>query len=104
MLYKPQNSERPDMIDFDNKSILITGGTGSFGNQFVRYLTENYSPKKIIIYSRDELKQFEMQQRFSQTLYKGEFWGHNQYIFLKELGFHFIKAFLFKIYIIIITK
>ncbi|NKX20196.1 UDP-N-acetylglucosamine 4,6-dehydratase (inverting) [Alteromonadaceae bacterium A_SAG2] len=55
------------MIDFDNKSILITGGTGSFGNQFVRYLTENYSPKKIIIYSRDELKQFEMQQRFSQS-------------------------------------
>jgi len=54
------------MIDFNNKSILITGGTGSFGNQFVSYLLENYSPKKIIIYSRDELKQFEMQQRFSQ--------------------------------------
>ena len=49
------------MADFNNKSILITGGTGSFGNQFVRYLLDNYSPKKIIIYSRDELKQFEMQ-------------------------------------------
>lgn len=55
------------MTDFDNKSILITGGTGSFGNQFVRYLLENYTPKKIIIYSRDELKQFEMQQVFSQS-------------------------------------
>ena len=55
------------MADFNNKSILITGGTGSFGNQFVRYLLDNYSPKKIIIYSRDELKQFEMQQRFSQS-------------------------------------
>ena len=55
------------MADFNNKSILITGGTGSFGNQFVRFLLDNYSPKKIIIYSRDELKQFEMQQRFSQS-------------------------------------
>lgn len=52
------------MMDFNNKSIFITGGTGSFGKQFVSYLLENFSPKKIIIYSRDELKQFEMQQRF----------------------------------------
>lgn len=55
------------MTDFQNKSILITGGTGSFGNQFVKYLLDNYKPKKIIIYSRDELKQFEMQQIFSQS-------------------------------------
>ena len=46
---------------FDNKSILITGGTGSFGKQYIRTLLKNYKPKKIIIYSRDELKQFEMQ-------------------------------------------
>lgn len=52
------------MMDFNNKSIFITGGTGSFGKQFVSYLLEKFSPKKIIIYSRDELKQFEMQQRF----------------------------------------
>lgn len=51
---------------FDNKSILITGGTGSFGKKYVKTLLERYSPKKIIIYSRDELKQFEMQQVFNQ--------------------------------------
>jgi UDP-N-acetylglucosamine 4,6-dehydratase len=50
---------------FDNKAILITGGTGSFGKHFSTYLLKNYSPKKIIIYSRDELKQFEMQQLFT---------------------------------------
>ncbi|MFT6898249.1 MAG: UDP-N-acetylglucosamine 4,6-dehydratase [Paraglaciecola sp.] len=50
---------------FNNKSILITGGTGSFGKRFVSFLLNNYSPRKLIIYSRDELKQFEMQQTFS---------------------------------------
>lgn len=53
------------MIDkriIDNKVVLITGGTGSFGTAFVRRLLSEYSPKKIIIFSRDELKQFEMQQ------------------------------------------
>lgn len=49
---------------FDNKSILITGGTGSFGKRFSAYLTTHHKPKKVIIYSRDELKQFEMQQDF----------------------------------------
>jgi len=52
---------------FNNKNILITGGTGSFGKKYVKTLLENYSPKKIIIYSRDELKQYEMQQDFNQT-------------------------------------
>jgi UDP-N-acetylglucosamine 4,6-dehydratase len=52
---------------FNNKSILITGGTGSFGKRFSAYLTKNYSPKKVIIYSRDELKQFEMQQTFNDS-------------------------------------
>lgn len=50
---------------FDNKAILITGGTGSFGKRFSAYLLKNYSPKKVIIFSRDELKQFEMQQQFT---------------------------------------
>lgn len=49
---------------FHNKSVLITGGTGSFGKRFVSHLLENDSPKRLIIYSRDELKQFEMQQQF----------------------------------------
>ncbi|CUS47189.1 MAG: UDP-GlcNAc C6-dehydratase/C4-reductase PseB [Idiomarinaceae bacterium HL-53] len=49
---------------FDNKNILITGGTGSFGQRYTETLLKRYQPKKIIIYSRDELKQYEMQQRF----------------------------------------
>ncbi|MAJ70888.1 MAG: UDP-N-acetylglucosamine 4,6-dehydratase (inverting) [Alteromonadaceae bacterium TMED7] len=55
------------MKTFENKSILITGGTGSFGKRFVNYLLNNAAPKKIIIYSRDELKQFEMQQQFNAS-------------------------------------
>lgn len=49
---------------FNGKTVLVTGGTGSFGKKFVKLLREQYSPKKIIIYSRDELKQFEMSQVF----------------------------------------
>lgn len=49
------------MKDLDNKTILITGGTGSFGKKFISTVLKRFSPKKIIIYSRDELKQFEMQ-------------------------------------------
>jgi len=52
---------------FNNKSILITGGTGSFGNKFIQTLKDRYSPKKIIIYSRDELKQSEMQQKWPEN-------------------------------------
>jgi len=48
----------------NNKSILITGGTGSFGKKFIEMVLKNYEPKKIIVYSRDELKQFEMQQQW----------------------------------------
>jgi len=50
---------------FNDASILITGGTGSFGKQYTQTLLERYNPRKIIIYSRDELKQFEMQQEFN---------------------------------------
>lgn len=49
----------------NNKTILITGGTGSFGKQFVKTILVRYQPKKIIIYSRDELKQYEMAQTFN---------------------------------------
>lgn len=49
---------------FNNKTILITGGTGSFGKRYVRTLLNNYAPRKVIVFSRDELKQFEMQQSF----------------------------------------
>lgn len=50
----------------NNKTILITGGTGSFGNAFTKYILEHYKPKKIIIYSRDEYKQFVMANKFKQ--------------------------------------
>ncbi|MGH1440861.1 MAG: UDP-N-acetylglucosamine 4,6-dehydratase (inverting) [Cellvibrionaceae bacterium] len=50
---------------FDNKSILITGGTGSFGKKYTKTLLERYKPNRIIIFSRDELKQFEMNQEFN---------------------------------------
>lgn len=49
----------------DGKTILITGGTGSFGKKFVEIVLNRYKPKKLIIFSRDELKQFEMAQVFS---------------------------------------
>lgn len=51
----------------NGKSILVTGGTGSFGNHFVEYVLKNYSPKKIIIYSRDEYKQFIMANKFQDN-------------------------------------
>ncbi|WP_060824999.1 UDP-N-acetylglucosamine 4,6-dehydratase (inverting) [Sulfurospirillum cavolei] len=50
---------------FNGKNILITGGTGSFGKKYTEILLKNYKPNKIIIYSRDELKQYEMAQQFS---------------------------------------
>ncbi|HIV92747.1 MAG TPA: UDP-N-acetylglucosamine 4,6-dehydratase (inverting) [Candidatus Eisenbergiella stercoravium] len=50
----------------DNKTILITGGTGSFGKSFTRYVLKHYQPKKIIIYSRDEYKQFVMQNELKE--------------------------------------
>lgn len=56
--------------ELNNKIILITGGTGSFGNQFVQEIIDNYSPKKLIIFSRDELKQYEMAQKFPDSKYK----------------------------------
>ena len=50
---------------FNGKNILITGGTGSFGKKYTKILLENYKPNKIIIYSRDELKQYEMAQDYN---------------------------------------
>jgi len=52
---------------FNDKTILITGGTGSFGKKYTEILLKNYKPKKIIIYSRDELKQYEMAQKFNNS-------------------------------------
>lgn len=50
---------------FNGKNILVTGGTGSFGKKFIKILLERYQPNRVIVYSRDELKQFEMSQVFN---------------------------------------
>ncbi len=56
---------RNPRIDLNGKTVLITGGTGSFGHHFVRMVLEEFRPKKLIVFSRDELKQYEMAQRFN---------------------------------------
>ena len=58
---------RENMLN--NKNILITGGTGSFGKQFIKTVLDNYTPSEIRVYSRDELKQFEMRKSFSTEEY-----------------------------------
>jgi UDP-N-acetylglucosamine 4,6-dehydratase len=52
---------------FNDKSILITGGTGSFGQRYVQTLLTGYRPARLVVFSRDELKQYEMQQRFDAS-------------------------------------
>ena len=49
---------------FNNKTFFITGGTGSFGNKFIPMTLEKYNPKRIVIFSRDEMKQWDMAQKF----------------------------------------
>jgi UDP-N-acetylglucosamine 4,6-dehydratase/5-epimerase len=53
-------------FSLDGASILVTGGTGSFGQAFVRLLLDEHKPSRVVVYSRDELKQHEMAQRFNQ--------------------------------------
>jgi len=52
-------------LDIEGKDILITGGTGSFGKKFVEFVLANYNPRRIVVFSRDELKQEEMYWRYS---------------------------------------
>ena len=52
-----------------NKNILVTGGTGSFGSKFIELVLKKYKPKKLVIFSRDEQKQYEMAQMFSEDKY-----------------------------------
>ena len=51
-------------MNLDGTSLIVTGGTGSFGKRFVRRVLQEYSPARLVVYSRDELKQFEMRQTF----------------------------------------
>jgi UDP-N-acetylglucosamine 4,6-dehydratase len=60
-LYKIKGA---DMNFLEGKTILLTGGTGSFGNKFTEIALKKYNPKKLIIFSRDEMKQYEMAQKF----------------------------------------
>ena len=57
------------MKNLNNLSILITGGTGSFGNAMTSYLCKNYKLKRLVIFSRDELKQYNMQQKYPLKKY-----------------------------------
>ncbi len=59
-------TEFGDSLDFNGKQVLITGGTGSFGKRFVKTLLENFNPQRVVIYSRDELKQFDMANELSE--------------------------------------
>jgi UDP-N-acetylglucosamine 4,6-dehydratase (inverting) len=59
------------MLSNKNKSILITGGTGSFGTSFLKFILSNYKNyKRVVIFSRDELKQFELSKKFPEKKYK----------------------------------
>ena len=65
-MIKNLSFESEDIMLLDNKSILITGGTGSFGKAFTKYVLDNYNPKKLIINYREEFKQNIMQNEFKQ--------------------------------------
>src|ERR1700759_1415276 len=56
-------------LDLNDKSVLVTGGTGSFGKHFLKTVISRYKPRRLIVFSRDELKQFEMQQEFPHAQY-----------------------------------
>ena len=49
---------------FENKTLLVTGGTGSFGKKFIELTLNKFNPKRIIVYSRDEMKQWNMSQNY----------------------------------------
>ena len=69
---KRDDEDKPMKMPNDvlkDKVVLVTGGTGSFGKQFAEIVLKNHAPKKLIIFSRDELKQFDMRQRFNEQRY-----------------------------------
>ncbi|MAK65161.1 MAG: UDP-N-acetylglucosamine 4,6-dehydratase (inverting) [Maricaulis sp.] len=65
----PSRSFLEPRMPLDGKTILVTGGTGSFGRKFTETICREFKPKKLIIFSRDELKQYEMAQDFSPSDY-----------------------------------
>src|SRR5215510_1322342 len=76
VVHAPQMGAEPMIRDFsqpwldlNDKTVLVTGGTGSFGKHFLKTVVERYKPRRLIIFSRDELKQFEMAQTYSTEQY-----------------------------------
>jgi UDP-N-acetylglucosamine 4,6-dehydratase/5-epimerase len=63
------NNAQSDANNLDGRSILVTGGTGSFGQKFIETVLARYKPRRLVIYSRDELKQYEMQQLFDPQVH-----------------------------------
>lgn len=63
-IVETMRSFKAGRADLDGKSILVTGGTGSFGRAFVRHVLDQYKPHRLVVFSRDELKQYEMEQEF----------------------------------------
>lgn len=63
-----QSFQNP-LVDLNGKTVLVTGGTGSFGQEFTKVVLNRFKPRKLIIFSRDELKQYEMAQKFSDVEY-----------------------------------
>ncbi len=61
--YSWKKISKPEFVNFDGKSILVTGGTGSFGKFFIKYIIKNFNFKRIVVFSRDELKQYEMAEQ-----------------------------------------
>ena len=57
-------------MNLNKKNILVTGGTGSFGNKFIKTILKTFKPNKVVIFSRDEQKQYEMAQSLPETEYK----------------------------------
>ncbi|MDB5454358.1 MAG: flmA, partial [Caulobacteraceae bacterium] len=58
----------PTILDLNDKVVLVTGGTGSFGRRFVETVLDRATPRKLIVYSRDELKQSEMQTELAERV------------------------------------
>lgn len=69
MMSEEHKFSNGDCFNLDGKSVLVTGGTGSFGQRFVRTVLQRYKPRRVIVFSRDELKQYEMGLTFSPTEY-----------------------------------
>src|SRR3569833_863059 len=65
----PLRDFRSPRADLNGKTVLITGGTGSFGKAIEKMVCAEFQPKKLIVFSRDELKQYEMAQLFAAELY-----------------------------------